>query len=220
MQPSHSMLVRAETLSDGVTIDGICFDRGSVVVVDVRVAERLAGHGHVRLLPRPMLRAEQAHMLIGYRVCAKGEVAAAPSLAIANAHHEAGVATFLNRPEVGDSWTLPDRPGWLRVRMVARTGGPGLGAGQYPGEVVGVPRMRAESMIDSGVAVALGWRPAAGGRIRVRAIGPRPLVASQLRKPGEVVEVDFAAADDAIRRGEAEFVGRGPIAWSRSPAED
>jgi hypothetical protein len=210
-------LVRIEILSDDVTIDGITYDRGQVVAVDRSVAERL-GERHVKLLPRPMLRASRDNVNVGDRTCAEGEVWAAPSLAIAEAHHKEGVATFLNKSEVGDSWTLPDRPGWLRVRMVARTGGPGLGAGHHPGEVVEVPRALAESMIESGVAVAQGWRPAAGDRIKVRAIGDRPVIASQLRKPGEVLEVDLAAADDAIRRGGAECIDRRPFAWS--PRQD
>jgi hypothetical protein len=215
MIASTSRLVRIETLSDDVTIDGITYDRGSVVSVDVGVAEALGAH--VRLLPRPMLRAKHANMLIGYRVCAKDEVAAAGSVAIAEMLHEGDTAEFLNRAEVGTDWRAPEHPGLLPVKVVVPIVSGGPGRARMPGERLEVGKEEAWRMLDAGLVEAVGWKWAVKKKVKVRALGDRLRVGDGWSRAGQVLELEWNDAGRAIRRGDAAYVGKEPIAWS--PAE-
>jgi hypothetical protein len=216
MITSNSRLVRIETVSDDVTVDSITYDRGSIVAVDVGVAEALGSH--VRLLPRPMLRAKRAGTLIGYRVCAKDEVAASASVAIAEHLDKEGGAVYLNRAEVGTDWRAPERPGLLPVRLLtAMIAAGGLGQARAAGSIVEVPKQEAWDLIDAGMGEAVGWRWAAKRKVKVKATGERLRVGDGWSRAGQVLELEWDDAGRAIRRGEGTYAGKEPIAWT--PAE-
>lgn len=191
--------VAIEVLTDGLVIDGIARRKGETVRTDEATAEALRRHASVK--PRPLLRAERDNLVIGNRVCAKGETAYAPSLAIALEHHRNRSATVLNADELGIQ--LPPRKGdrpfgapelvKLRARLdIFLTP---QNQNVRKGEECEVPREQGETIVKQGHADPVGWEPRPPKRVIVKAMHTG-FVAGRTMHAGEVASILQAEAEE------------------------
>jgi hypothetical protein len=205
-------MVTVMVLVNGLVHDGIVRKHGDSIQVTEEEAERLSVLKRVK--PRPLLRALIARS-IGGRHCAVGEVAFAPSEAIAMDYHRAGVAEWVNFDELGI--TLPprkaERPVGARemfqvraVRDLQVTGLPNPNVAK--GQVFATDGDRAVAMVRQQHVEPVDWVMPPERIVRFEAVRPGAHVGSRSMNVGETAEIEDYQAQSLYDDPRLRFMGQ------------
>lgn len=193
MSPAKAAVesVEVEVTTDMVVIEGIARRKGQVVRIPESKLSDLLTHAQVQV--RPKLRALRDNLLIGSRVCRKGDVAYGPSLALALDQYHLGAVDILNATECGRGTLLPRKgeggkglADKVRVKALMNLT---IGGGMFPtiaqGSVWDVDRATAETMIRAGHCAPVDWSLPISPKVRVTARRDGVRIGNRLLNKGE-----------------------------------